>query len=133
LWSDADACLSNVGQANAIDILDQLHVAGYMGKAAKELRGGTTEQERFLRDRLLRLLRGEVHAVIRGLRRMASLQKLPAEKRVDVDKACHDFESHADRIKYNEYLAAGLPIATGVIEGACRHLVKDRLERTDMR
>jgi hypothetical protein len=76
---------------------------------------------------------GEVHAVIRGLRRMASLQKLPAEKRVDVDKARHDFESHADRMKYQEYLSAGLPTATGVIERACRHLVKDRLERTDMR
>jgi hypothetical protein len=36
-------------------------------------------------------------------------------------------------MKYDEYLAAGLPIATGVIEGACRHLVKDRLERTGMR
>ena len=34
---------------------------------------------------------------------------------------------------YDEYLAVGLPIATGVIEGACRHLVKDRLERTGMR
>ena len=38
-----------------------------------------------------------------------------------------------DRIKYNEYLAAGYPIATGVIEGACRHLVKDRLERNGMK
>lgn len=133
LWSDANACLSDIDQANAIDILDLLHVAGYMGKAAKELCGAKAEQERFLRDRLLRILKGEVHAVIRGLRRMASLQKLPAEKRVDVDKACHYFETHADRMKYDEYLAAGLPIATGVIEGACRHLVKDRLERTGMR
>jgi len=35
-------------------------------------------------------------------------------------------------MQYHEYLAAGYPIATGVIEGACRHLVKDRLERTGM-
>jgi len=34
---------------------------------------------------------------------------------------------------YDEYLAAGYPIASGVIEGACRHLVKDRMERTGMR
>ncbi len=36
-------------------------------------------------------------------------------------------------MRYNEYLAKGYPIATGVIEGACRHLVKDRMERTGMR
>lgn len=36
-------------------------------------------------------------------------------------------------MKYDEYLVAGLPIATGFIEGACRHVIKDRLERTGMR
>jgi hypothetical protein len=36
-------------------------------------------------------------------------------------------------MRYDEYLAAGYPIATGVIEGACRHIVKDRMERTGMR
>jgi hypothetical protein len=34
---------------------------------------------------------------------------------------------------YNEYLQAGYPIASGVIEGACRHVVKDRMERSGMR
>jgi hypothetical protein len=34
---------------------------------------------------------------------------------------------------YHEYLAAGYPIASGVIEGACRHVVKDRMERSGMR
>ena len=36
-------------------------------------------------------------------------------------------------MRYGEYLAAGYPIATGVIEGACRHVVKDRMERSGMR
>jgi hypothetical protein len=36
-------------------------------------------------------------------------------------------------MRYDEYLAAGFPIASGVIEGACRHLVKDRMERAGMR
>ena len=36
-------------------------------------------------------------------------------------------------MRYDEYLALGLPIATGVIEGACRYLVKDRMERTGAR
>ena len=36
-------------------------------------------------------------------------------------------------MKYDDYLAAGYPIGSGVVEGACRHLVKDRMERTGMR
>ena len=36
-------------------------------------------------------------------------------------------------MKYDEYLAAGYPIGSGVVEGACRHLVKDRMEKTGMR
>ena len=64
---------------------------------------------------------------------MATVQKLFEEKRADVDSACGYSTARAHRMKYDEYLAAGLPIATGMIEGACRHLVKDRLERTGMR
>ena len=36
-------------------------------------------------------------------------------------------------LQYDEYLAAGYPIATGVIEGACRHLVNDRFGITGAR
>jgi hypothetical protein len=36
-------------------------------------------------------------------------------------------------MRYDVYLAAGYPIASGVIEGACRHMVKDRMERSGMR
>lgn len=133
LWSDADACLSDVDSGNVIDILDIVHVAGYVGKAAKVLCHGKAAQDLFIRDRLLRILKGEVPAVIRGLRRMATFQKLSKEKRAAVESACGYFAAHAHRMKYDEYLAAGLPIATGVIEGACRHVVKDRLERSGMR
>ena len=41
--------------------------------------------------------------------------------------------NHKRFLKYDEYLADGLPIATGVIEGACRHLVNDRLGKTGAR
>ena len=36
-------------------------------------------------------------------------------------------------LRYDQYLQQGLPIATGVIEGACRYLVKDRMDRTGAR
>jgi hypothetical protein len=40
---------------------------------------------------------------------------------------------YGDYLRYDQYLAKGCPIATGVIEGACRHLVKDRMEKTGAR
>ena len=57
---------------------------------------------------------------------------LRGERRKKIATVCGDFEAHLSRMKYDDYLAAGFPIATGVIEGACRHLVKDRLERSGM-
>ena len=42
-------------------------------------------------------------------------------------------ESHPEGLQYDRYLAAGYPIATGVVEGACRHLVRDRMELTGAR
>ena len=46
---------------------------------------------------------------------------------------CGYFENNAERMRYDEYLAAGYPIATGVIEGACRHVIEDRMEQGGMR
>ena len=42
-------------------------------------------------------------------------------------------ENNRGYMHYDQYLAAGYPIASGVAEGACRHLVKDRMEMTGMR
>jgi hypothetical protein len=126
-------CLSDCSVDNVIDIPEIVHVAGYVGKAAKVLVRGEATHEELIRDRLLRIFRGDVHCVVSGLRRMATVQKLSKENRADGDAACGYFTAHANRMMYDEYLAAGLPIATGVIEGVCRHLVKDRLERTGMR
>jgi hypothetical protein len=85
LWSDADACLNHCSADDVIDILDIVHVAGYVGKAAKALVRGEAAQEEFIRDRLLRILRGDVHGVVRGLRRMATAQKLPLHQNLWVN------------------------------------------------
>lgn len=50
-----------------------------------------------------------------------------------MDKAADYLESNQQRLRYDQALAQGLPIATGVIEGACRHLVKDRMDITGAR
>jgi hypothetical protein len=132
LWDAADNCLS-VPPEDTIDILDILHTSSYVWKAAKVFHSHVERREAFARDRLLRILRGEVRGVISGLRQMATKAGLKGDRLKQITTVCGYFEKHAHRMRYDEYLAAGYPIASGVIEGACRHLVKDRMERSGMR
>ena len=117
-----------------IDILDLLHVTPRLWDAAflfhpRESPAAT----KFVRERTLRILRGEAVAVIRGLRRMGTEHGLRGNKHAALQKICGYLEKNRHRMRYDEYLAAGYPIASGVIEGACRYLVKDRMEITGAR
>ena len=58
---------------------------------------------------------------------------LSKKKRDTVKKICGYLKNNKHRMRYHEYLAAGYPIASGIIEGACRHVIKDRMELTGMR
>lgn len=141
LWEAADACLSDflasrraAGEEVAlIDILDILHVSGYVWRAAKVFETHREHREAFVQERLLRILRGEVRGVVRGLRRMASQRGLRGAALKEIRTVCHYFLANVTRMRYDEYLRAGYPIATGVIEGACRHVIKDRMEQGGMR
>ena len=68
-----------------------------------------------------------------GLRQSATKLKLRGQKRKAVAQAAHYFLKNKAFMRYDEYLALGLPIGSGAAEGACRNLIKDRLERTGMR
>jgi len=68
-----------------------------------------------------------------GLRRAATRKQLSPSERKAVDKAADYLAHNRERLQYDRALAHGLPIATGVIEGACRHLVKDRMDITGAR
>jgi hypothetical protein len=141
LWDAANVCLDEfvedlrqAGETEVlVDILDIIHVAGYVWKAAKAFHSHKEHQEAFAQDRLLRILNGEVAGVITGLRRMASQHNLQGQALKDVTTTCNYFEKNAGRMRYDEYLRAGYPIASGVIEGACRHVIKDRMEQGGMR
>jgi hypothetical protein len=132
LWETARLCTETVPADKRIEILDIVHVSSYVWKAAKALHNGRADQEAFTRERLRRILEGDVKGVIMGLRQMAT-RHLGEAGQKEIETVCGYFTTHADRMHYDRYLAAGCPIATGVIEGACRHLVKDRMERSGMR
>ena len=117
-------------------ILDLFHVLERLWKVAWcffEEKTQKREAHQWVEGRLKRLLEGRVDAVIRGMRYQATQRGLKGSKRKTVRDAADYFEGNRDRMKYDEYLAAGYPIGSGVVEGACRHLVKDRMERTGMR
>jgi hypothetical protein len=118
----------------AVQVLDLLHVTPRLWQAAHVFhKEGSPEAAGFVRARLLRVLRGEVKGVVTGLRRQGTLAKLPSAKAKALRKACRYLKANEGRMRYGEYLAKGYPIASGVIEGACRHYVKDRMERSGMR
>jgi hypothetical protein len=60
-------------------------------------------------------------------------RRLSKKRRENVEQYLNYFSQRCEYMKYDEYLAAGYPIGSGVVEGACRHLVKDRMEQSGMR
>jgi hypothetical protein len=121
---------------NTVCILDLFHVMERLWKVAWcffDEKTQKREAHQWVEERLKRLLEGKVDSVIRGMRYQATQRGLKGQKRKAVEDAAAYFAGNRDRMKYDEYLAAGYPIGSGVVEGACRHLVKDRMERTGMR
>jgi len=115
-------------------VLDLIHVCEYLWSAAWAFhREGDPQAEAWVRKRLLEILRGRSSLVAAGLRRSATLRGLDKQHRAPIDRCANYLLKYRDYLHYDAYLKAGLPIATGVIEGACRHLVKDRMELTGAR
>ena len=118
----------------AVGILDLFHVLERLWDAAYCFHAeGSDDAEEFVTHRLRMLLEGKVGYVIGGLKRLRDQHNLRGERRRTVTATIRYYEKNRQHMRYDEYLAAGYPIGSGVAEGACRHLVKDRLEGTGMR
>ena len=106
-------------------VLDIFHVLGYVWKAGHALEAeGSTALEQWVLHRLGRVLEGRARFVAAGMRRSATKRRLTKRQREPIDRCANYLLKYQDYLAYNRYLAAGLPIGSGVIEGACRHLVK---------
>lgn len=115
-------------------LVDFIHVAQYVWKAASAFYPADREkQDAWTLPRLLEILRGKAGYVAGGMRRSATLRSLSASEREPVDECADYLLKYSPFLRYDQALVAGMPIATGVIEGACRHLVQDRMNVTGAR
>jgi hypothetical protein len=129
LWKRLSAVFGAI-----VCILDIFHVLERLWQAAHCFHPEGSDQAKvFVQERLRRLLQGQVGRVIGGLRQMATKQGLGGSKLRQLQAAIKYLENNRRFMGYDQYLAAGYPIGSGVAEGACRHLVKDRMEQTGMR
>lgn len=115
-------------------IVDFIHVLEYLWKAAYVFKSeGSREAEEWVHERLARVLLGHASSVAAGITRSATMRKLTTAQRKNADKCAGYLRTNAKYLRYHDYLRDGLPIATGVIEGACRHLIADRMDITGAR
>lgn len=128
LWTTFTAMLTRP----FVGILDLWHALTYLWLAAKVFHAAKLAQEAFVTARLRMLLEGKVAGVIKGLKQMGTQQGLTGEKKRTLAKVVGYLERNREHMQYDQYLKAGYPIGSGVIEGACRHVIKDRMERTGM-
>lgn len=120
--------------AHTVDILDLMHVLPRVWEAAHVFHAEKSDEaSAFVRHHLTRILHGEVGTVIANWRRKATRQGLTGAKKKGLRAICAFLEKNKHRMRYDAYLRRGCPVATGVIEGACRHVIKDRMERAGMR
>ena len=131
LWALIATVLKGI---DYVGILDIIHVAEYVWKAGNALHGeGTAETQRWVYNHLLSLLRGHVGRVIGGLKQTLNKRSLKAGQRKAVEDAIRYFTNHRKWMHYDDYLQAGYPIGSGVVESTCGHTVKDRMEGTGRR
>lgn len=115
-------------------VMDVIHVLEYLWKAAYCFYDeGSEMAQKWVTDQFGRILEGQAGSVAGVIRRKATLLKLAPSQRKGVDACARYLSNHKAYLRYDVFLAAGFPMATGVIEGACRYLVKDRMDRTGAR
>jgi hypothetical protein len=115
-------------------VLDIIHAIEYLWDAANALLGETHPQRTdWVRERLLRILSGQTLAVIQGLEKAMTDTSLSPAQRETLKTTVGYYRRNSPYMHYDQYLQNGWPIGTGVVEGACGHLVKDRMEQSGMR
>jgi len=115
-------------------VVDFIHVLEYLWRAAWSFfTEGDAVAEAWVHDKATDVLGGRASIVAASIRRKATCLGLESGERAGSDRCADYLVNKAPYLDYASALAKGWPIATGVIEGACRHLVKDRMDITGAR
>jgi len=115
-------------------ILDFIHADEYLWDVANSLLGENhPDRLTWMADHTLKLLSSQTQQVIASFQQMAQQDQYTPAQRTQLTKTADYFQRNLPYMDYATYLKRGWPIASGVIEGACRHFVKDRCELSGMR
>ena len=115
-------------------VVDFVHVLGYLWNAAGCLYPNDDQTAaQWVHRQATKVLQGQACKVAGTIRRQATNARLDPSQRKPADEAATYLTNKAPYLDYPTALAQGWPIATGIIEGACRHLVKDRFDITGAR
>jgi len=130
---DIEAAIA-LHRSDTVIIHDFVHALEYLWKAAHCLyEPGSSQAEDWVQKHAVALLEGRLSGVVAGMHRSATHRNLPKKDREALDKCAAYLLKNKKRFDYSRALKNGWPIATGIIEGACRHLVKDRMDLTGAR
>ena len=117
---------------HAVGILDIYHVLEKLWEAAHCFhRESSLEAEEFVHKYLGMMLEGNTGSVVGVFRRFA--KTLRGVKKKNLETVIRFFHRNKQYMRYGKYIQAGYPIGSGVIEGGCRHVVRDRMEQSGMR
>lgn len=131
LWALITTMLSGI---QWVGILDIIHVIEYLWKVGNALYGEKTpEAKEWVYKYLLAILQGHVGRMIGGLKQIKNKRDLTDSQENAINRAISYFTNHREWMRYSEYLEAGYPIGSGVVESTCGHTVKDRMEGTGRR
>jgi hypothetical protein len=115
-------------------ILDFIHADEYLWDVANALLGENDPQRlEWMANVTLQILSSQTEQVITTFQQMAQDEQYTLTQRTRLEKTANYFQRNLPYMDYDTYLKRGWPIASGVIEGACRHFVKDRCELSGMR
>ena len=114
--------------------LDIIHASEYLWDAANAWMGEThPDRATWVGEQLLEILSGRTTTVIQTLKSLAQHASLSTSQLETLNTTIGYYQRNLPYMRYDQNLAQGWPIGTGAVEGACGHLVKDRMERSGMR
>ena len=115
-------------------ILDIIHVSGYVWNAGTAYYGEKSgKRPEWVRQTLTDLLNSQTQGVIEKLEEMKAKPNLSKSKKAQIQKSIIYFSNHKHKMDYKKFIEKGYPVSSALVESACGHLVKERMEQSGMR